>query len=93
MSGSPALKQRLEVRVAEDEKEEITQAAVLTGSTVSDFIRRTLLEAARRTIQGHAMVRLTEEGTRTFVEALRNPPEPNDNLRALAREFGNEVGQ
>jgi uncharacterized protein (DUF1778 family) len=92
MAGSTAFKQRLDIRVAEDEKDEIMQAAVLSGSTTSDFMRRTLLEAARRTIQEHTVVQLTEEGTRKFVMALMNPPEPGDNLRALAREFGHEVG-
>jgi uncharacterized protein (DUF1778 family) len=92
MSSSTSLKQRLDVRVAEDEKDEIIRAAALTGSTTSDFMRRTLLEAARETIQTHTMVRLTEEGTRKFVAALMDPPESNDRLRALARDFGPEVG-
>lgn len=93
MSGSTPLKQRLDVRVAEDEKDVIMRAAVLTGSTTSDFMRRVLLSEARRTIQEHSVVRLTEEGTRNFVEALMNSPAPNDNLRALADEFGHEVGR
>ncbi len=92
MSDFTALKQRLDVRLAEDEKDVIIQAAVLTGSTTSDFMRRTLLSGARRTIQEHSVARLTEEGTRTFVAALMSPPAPNDNLRALAHEFGHEVG-
>lgn len=31
-------------------------------------------------------IRLTEEGSSNFVEAINNPPEPNENLKRLARE-------
>jgi uncharacterized protein (DUF1778 family) len=88
-----AFKKRLDLRVAEEEKNEIDQAAALEGSSTSDFVRRTVLKAARETIQAHAVSRLSVEGSRTFVAALKNPPPPNENLRALAREFGDEVGK
>jgi uncharacterized protein (DUF1778 family) len=86
------LTKRLDLRVAQEEKDMIDQAAALTGSSTSDFVRRTLLAAARETIQAHTAVRLTMDGSRAFVAALKNPPAPNENLRALVREFSAEVG-
>ena len=47
--------------------------------------------AARYAIQAHTTLRLTMDGSRAFVAALKNPPAPNENLRALLREFGAEV--
>ena len=34
----------------------------------------------------HEVIRLTNEGSQAFVAALEDPPEPNENLRKLARE-------
>lgn len=72
---------RLELRIAPDEKAIIDRAA-LTDSNTTDFVRSTMLAAAKEAIH------LTSEGSRIFVEALIDSPEPNERLRALARESG-----
>lgn len=87
------LKKRLDLRVAEEEKSEIDRAAAMEGMTTSDFIRRTALTAARETIHAHAVAKLTQEGGRKFVAALKNPPPPNEALRELASKYGAEVGK
>jgi uncharacterized protein (DUF1778 family) len=84
---------RLDLRVARDEKELIERAAALTGSNTTDFVRSTTLAAARETIRTHEVIKLTAEGSRIFVEALINPPETNEHLRQLAKEFGSDAGQ
>lgn len=84
---------RLDLRVAPDEKELIDRAAALTGSNMTDFVRSTTLAAAREAIRTHEVIKLTAEGSRVFVEALINPPEPNDHLRELAEEFGAAAGR
>ena len=38
--------------------------------------------------RAHGVVEPTAEGSRAFVEALLDPPEPNENLRALAGRSG-----
>ena len=38
------------------------------------------------TLARREQLKLTSEGAAVFVEAITNPPEPNENLRALARE-------
>ncbi|MBA3491120.1 MAG: DUF1778 domain-containing protein [Rubrobacteraceae bacterium] len=79
---------RLELRVAPDEKEVIDRAAALSGSNTTDFVRSTMLAASREAIRAHEVIELTTEGSRIFVEALMDPSEPNENLRDLARGFG-----
>jgi uncharacterized protein (DUF1778 family) len=79
---------RLELRLAPDEKAIIDRAAALSGSNTTDFVRGTMLAAAREAIRTHEAIELTAEGSRVFVEALIDPPEPNEHLRALARESG-----
>ncbi len=85
---STARSSRLELRVAPDEKEIIDRAASLAGSNTTDFVRSTMLSVAREEIRRQEVIELTMEGSRIFVEALIDPPEPNEHLRALAKESG-----
>ena len=84
---------RLELRVARSEKDMIERAAALSGSSTTDFVRSTMLEAAERAVLAHRVLALTSEGAAAFVEAITNPPEPNENLRDLAREAQKIPGQ
>lgn len=85
---STARDSRLELRLASDEKAIIERAAALSGSNTTDFVRSTMLTAAREAVRMHEVITLTAEGSRVFVEAIIDPPEPNEHLRALARESG-----
>ena len=85
---STARDSRLEIRVAADEKAIIERAAALSGSNTTDFVRSNMLAAAKEAVLVHEVIELTAEGSRVFVEALIDPPEPNERLRALARESG-----
>jgi uncharacterized protein (DUF1778 family) len=85
---STARDSRLELRLASDEKAIIERAAALSGSNTTDFVRSTMLAAAREAVRMHEVIELTADGSRVFVEALIDPPEPNERLRALARESG-----
>jgi uncharacterized protein (DUF1778 family) len=87
------LSKRLDLRVAEEEKREIDQAAALTGVTTSGFVRQTVLTAARETIRTYTTLRLTREGASQFVAAINNPPPPNEHLRALVRELSDNAEQ
>jgi len=84
---------RLDLRVTRSEKEAIERAAALSGSSTTDFVRSTMLVAAERAVRTHQVLALTSEGAAAFVDAITNPPEPNDNLRALAREAQEIPGQ
>lgn len=87
-----ARSRRLDLRIAADEKELIERAAALSGNNTADFVRSATLQAAREAIRSHDVIELTSESSRVFVEALINPPEPNEHLRSLMKEFGLEVG-
>ena len=79
---------RLELRLASDKRAIIERAAALSGSNTTDFVRSTMLTAARETVRMHEVIKLTADGSRVFVEAIIDPPEPNEHLRTLARESG-----
>ena len=67
---------RIELRVARSEKEVIERAAAMSGSSMTDFVRSTMLAASERAVRAHEALALTSEGAAAFVEAITNPPEP-----------------
>ena len=84
---------RLGVRLTPAEKEVIDRAATLGGTSTADFVRSTMLAASERVVRFHQVLVLTGEGAATFAEAVTDPPEPNENLRALAKEARKIPGQ
>jgi uncharacterized protein (DUF1778 family) len=83
--------ERLDARVTREEKEIIETAASLRGTSASDFVRMAVKEAALNTIREHELLTLTEKSKRVFVEALLNPPKPNDKVVAAARRLQAEI--
>jgi uncharacterized protein (DUF1778 family) len=77
--------ERLEVRLPADVKAVIQHAADLSGRSLSDFVVSSALDAAEETIRRHEVIVLSARDSITFVEALLNPPEPNDALRRAFR--------
>ena len=79
--------QRLEARVRPDQKELIERAACVQGRTLTDFVVSALQEAARQAIAEHTVWRLTQEQQKVFIDALMDPPAPNQKLREAYKRF------
>ena len=84
--------QRLEARVTPDQKRLIERAAQLRGTTVTEFVVVSAQQAARATIQDFEMLSLRGEAREAFVNAILNPPAPNQALRAAAQRFKKQMG-
>ena len=78
---------RLEARISPDMLSVVKRAAEIQGRSVSDFVVAAAQEAAQRTIEETAIIRLSIEDQRALVEAILNPPEPNDALRKAADAY------
>ena len=89
----PTKRERLEARVSPDQKELIQRAAALTGRSLTDFVVSSAQAAAEEAIRTHAVIRLSARDTAILVEALLNPPEPNEALRAAAEDYRRFVGE
>lgn len=83
---------RLEARVDAEMKARWQQAADLQGITLTDFIITSLQESANKVIQQHQRMKLTTKDTEAFIDAILNPPEPNENLRAAVAEYKQVIG-
>jgi uncharacterized protein (DUF1778 family) len=81
--------ERMAVRLSAEAKLMLEHAAAIEGRTVTDFVIGAALDAANATIDRTQRIRLSAESSRAFLEALANPPEPNETLleaAALYRE-------
>jgi uncharacterized protein (DUF1778 family) len=88
----PARLERLEARLSPDVKAIIQRAAYLTDRSLSDFVVTSALEAAKQTIHEHEVIVLSAHDSELFVEALLNPPGPNDALLAAADRYREQFG-
>jgi uncharacterized protein (DUF1778 family) len=78
---------RIEARISPKQKRLFERAAAIEGVTLTDFVISTMQRAATRAVEEYTMIELSERNQRTFVEALMNPPEPNEALREAAKEY------
>ncbi|HEY0394807.1 MAG TPA: DUF1778 domain-containing protein [Candidatus Elarobacter sp.] len=90
-SRAKGLRDRAQFRPSAEQKELFVRAAALTGQSLSEFMRTAVEERAKRVIEEHERIVLTERGRKTFLDALTNPPRPNDRLAALAERYAREV--
>ncbi|MGI8857790.1 MAG: DUF1778 domain-containing protein [Thermomicrobiales bacterium] len=70
---------RLNIRMPQQARAIIDQAASLEGRTTSDFVRASAVEKARETIESHQRIVLSREESIAFAESLLNLSAPSDN--------------
>lgn len=75
------------------QKSLLQHAAALSGRTLSEFVVTSAQDAARRVIAEHESIRLSREEQQTFVQALLQPPEPNERLKRAAKTYLRRGGQ
>jgi uncharacterized protein (DUF1778 family) len=84
--------ERLEARVTPDQKRLIERAAELLGSTVTDFVVVSAQQAAADTIRDFETLVLRDQARDVFINAILNPPPPNDAARAAVQRYKTEMG-
>jgi uncharacterized protein (DUF1778 family) len=72
---------RIEARISPEMLTVVKRAAEIQGRSVSDFVVAAAQEAALRTIEETAIIRLSVEDQRLMMDAVLNPPDPNEALR------------
>jgi uncharacterized protein (DUF1778 family) len=82
---------RLETRVNAETKSLLQRAADISGRSLSDFIVSSARQEAERTIRAHDVITLSVRDSRLLAEILRNPPPPNEELKAALRQYQADV--
>ena len=79
--------ERVNFRVSPEVKQTLLRAAEVSGRSLSDFVVSSAFDAAQKTIEEVENVRLAIKDRAVFLEALSNPPAPNDALKAAAARY------
>lgn len=82
---------RLETRISPETKALLQKAADLEGRTLTDFVVATVLAEAYRVIEKHQTLKLNIDDSEAFINALLNPPKPNEALKAAALRYKEEI--
>lgn len=80
-------KQRIDLRLNEDDKHMIEEAAAMTNQSISQFMVSTASERAAEVIDQHRRLLLNEESWNLVMDAITNPPVPNDRLKQAAKRL------
>ncbi|HGG4756870.1 TPA: DUF1778 domain-containing protein [Salmonella enterica subsp. enterica serovar Ball] len=80
-------KQRIDLRLNEDDKHMIEEAAAMTNQSISQFMVSTASERAAEVIDQHRRLLLNEESWNLVMDAITNPPVPNDRLKRAAKRL------
>ena len=89
MSATPDAKPaRLNIRVSEQEKEILAQAARVSNTTISQFVLQKAYTEAQAVLAGQTRFPLSSERWHEFCKALDAPPKEIPQLRELLTEPG-----
>ena len=86
MRSSGVQTERLEARVAPEQKTLFQRAAALRGVSLKEFMVASMREAAVKTIEEHELI-LSMKDLQILIDVLMNPPEPNATLLAAAENY------
>lgn len=81
----------LEARITAEQEQLIERAAAYQGSSVSDFVVSSVQAAAKAVIREQEVLLLNGSQSRTFVETLLNPPDPNQALQEATAQYRQDV--
>jgi len=79
--------ERLEARVTPEQKKLIARAAALRGFSVTEFVVASAQQAASEAIKDFELLTLHNDARDVFVNAILNPPLPNEAARAAAKRY------
>ena len=78
---------RLDIRITNDAKSLIENAANAMGITTSAFVLEAAVEKAARILEKIEVIRLNEAESKRFWDLIENPPKPNDALKRLFSDY------
>jgi uncharacterized protein (DUF1778 family) len=79
------------MRLKEEQKDLLEQAAAVKGQDLTAFALGVLLREASDILAQHRTRTVTEKGMRAILRLLEHPPAPNAALRRAARRHAESV--
>ena len=85
-------KTRLDFRLDPEAKEVITQAAHVTGKSLSEFAVSSLVRSAQEILEKHQTVTLSNRDFDAFLQAIESEEGPNEALTQAAERYRQRFG-
>lgn len=80
-------KQRIDLRLTDDDKSIIEEAAAMSNQSITQFMVSSASERAVKVIEQHRRLVLSKESWNLVMDAISNPPAPNDKLKRAANRL------
>ncbi|AUY68662.1 MULTISPECIES: type II toxin-antitoxin system TacA family antitoxin [Enterobacterales] len=80
-------KQRIDLRLTDDDKSLIEEAAAMSNQTITQFVVASASERAAEVIEQHRRMVLNEESWNLVMDAIANPAAPNERLKRAAKRL------
>jgi uncharacterized protein (DUF1778 family) len=77
--------ERITARLPRSTRSIIERAAAIYGATINQFIVQAAVERANEVLKNTETVKLSSRDAQIFMDALANPPKPDDNLLNAVR--------
>lgn len=88
-SSSTTKTRRIEIRITDEERNLEQAAAIVSGESLSEFVRRAARREAERTLAERTRYVLDDEAAQRFLTALEQPsPDAERGLRRLTEKPG-----
>ena len=87
MASNTQANERIDCRVTSDSKSLFARAAKISGSNLTAFVIEAARERAIRIIKEHEQLVLNDEARDVLMNALSNPPAPNEALTNAANKY------
>lgn len=82
-------KQRIDLRLSDDDKSAIEEAAAMSNQTITQFMVASASKRAAEVIEQHRRLILNNESWNRVMDAISNPPVLNDRLKRAAKRLKN----
>ncbi len=80
-------KERIDLRLSPDDKSLIEEAAAMENLTITQFMVASAAKRAEVVIERHKRLVLNEDSWNLVMQAINNPPMPNERLKRAAKRL------
>ena len=82
---------RIHIRSTTEEKKQFEEAAALEGEELSEFLRKSGRMRAKKVIEEHHTITLSNRDRDLFLEALTDPPKPSQRLKDAMKRYRKNI--
>lgn len=76
---------RVSIRISSEDKQILLQAVALSHTNITEFVLQQVLPSAKKIVEEHQKMQLSQQDLAMIAHLLDNPPKPNTRLQSAIR--------